>query len=100
MMADVVQDASLLLATAWSGLGEALGQALETCLNYLLLIAGKQLDPELHAKGSASDPVQKTFLEAQRDFTRFQGTSQLGLLVWLPGQGSGDPCKVISLSRI
>jgi RNA polymerase sigma-70 factor (ECF subfamily) len=41
------------------------------------------LDPELHAKGGASDLVQETFLEAQRDFVRFQGKSEEELLAWL-----------------
>ena len=35
------------------------------------------------AKGGASDLVQETFLEAQRDFPRFQGTSEAELLGWL-----------------
>jgi RNA polymerase sigma-70 factor (ECF subfamily) len=82
-MAESAPDAGQLLAAARAGSREALGQALETCRNYLLLIAGRQLDPDLHAKGGASDLVQETFLEAQRDFARFQGTSEGELLAWL-----------------
>jgi RNA polymerase sigma-70 factor (ECF subfamily) len=82
-MDDSAHDAGPLLAAARAGSREALGQALETCRNYLLLIAGRQLDPGLHAKGGASDLVQETFLEAQRDFARFQGTSEGELLAWL-----------------
>jgi RNA polymerase sigma-70 factor (ECF subfamily) len=82
-MADSAQDAGPLLAAARAGSREALGQALETCRNYLLLVAGQQLDADLHAKGGASDLVQETFLEAQRDFARFQGTSEGELLAWL-----------------
>jgi RNA polymerase sigma-70 factor, ECF subfamily len=82
-MAESAQGAGPLLAAARAGSREALGQALETCRNYLLLVAGQQLDPDLHAKGGASDLVQETFLEAQRDFARFQGTSEQELLAWL-----------------
>src|SRR5262249_35643200 len=82
-MAGSVPEAGQLLAAARAGSREALGQALETCRNYLLLIAGRQLDSDLHAKGGASDLVQETFLEAQRDFGRFQGSSEGELQAWL-----------------
>ena len=78
-----VPDASQWLPAARQGSREALGQALEACRNYLLLVANKELDPELQAKGGASDLVQQTFLEAQRDFARFQGSSEDELLAWL-----------------
>jgi RNA polymerase sigma-70 factor (ECF subfamily) len=71
------------LAEARAGSKEALGQALEACRNYLLLVAQQQLDPALQAKGGASDLVQETFLEAQRDFDRFQGQTEAELLAWL-----------------
>jgi RNA polymerase sigma-70 factor (ECF subfamily) len=38
---------------------------------------------ELQAKGGASDLVQETFLEAQRDFAQFAGESEAELLAWL-----------------
>jgi RNA polymerase sigma-70 factor, ECF subfamily len=82
-MAESAEDAGKFLEAARAGSSEALGQALETCRNYLLLVADRQLAPELHAKGGASDLVQETFLEAQRDFARFQGTSEEELLAWL-----------------
>lgn len=44
---------------------------------------GEELDPELRGKGGASDLVQETFLEAQRDFGRFQGTSPDEWRAWL-----------------
>ena len=72
-----------LLAAARGGSREALGNALEACRRYLLAIAARELDPELHAKGGASDLVQETFLEAQRDFARFQGSSPDELRAWL-----------------
>jgi RNA polymerase sigma-70 factor, ECF subfamily len=71
------------LAAAHSGSQDALGQALEACRGYLLLVAQRELDPALHPKGGASDLVQETFLEAQRDFAGFQGNSEAQLLAWL-----------------
>ncbi len=71
------------LAEARAGSREALGQALEACRNYLLLVAEDHLDPVLRAKGGASDLVQETFLEAQRDFSGFQGRTEGELLAWL-----------------
>lgn len=62
---------------------QALGQALEECRQYLLLVANQNLDPELRGKVGASDVVQDTFLEAQRDFGRFAGGSEEELLAWL-----------------
>src|SRR5215467_12834077 len=71
------------ITSARAGSGAALGRALNGCRAYLLLIAEKELDPDLRAKGGASDLVQETFLEAQRDFARFDGTSEAELLAWL-----------------
>jgi len=82
-MAESGQSAGERLSLAGAGSAEALGQALEVWRNYLLVIAGRQLDPGLHAKGGASDLVQETILEAQRDFAQFQGTSEAELLAWL-----------------
>jgi len=71
------------LAEARGGSREALGEALQACRDYLLLVANKELDPGLQAKGGASDLVQQTFLEAQRDFAQFHGNSEAELLAWL-----------------
>jgi RNA polymerase sigma-70 factor (ECF subfamily) len=68
---------------ARAGSREALGQVLETFRAYLLLVADRELDPDLRAKGGASDLVQETFLEAQRDFAGFHGTSIEELRAWL-----------------
>jgi RNA polymerase sigma-70 factor (ECF subfamily) len=82
-MTESAKDAGRWLAEARAGSGEALGQALEVCRRYLLLIAEHQLDPDLRAKGGASDLVQETFLEAMRDFAQFGGTSETELRAWL-----------------
>lgn len=62
---------------------EAIGQALETCRRYLLLVADRELGPDLRAKEGASDLVQQAFLEAHRDFARFQGRTEGELRAWL-----------------
>jgi RNA polymerase sigma-70 factor (ECF subfamily) len=82
-MSEFDNEAAQWLAEARAGSPEALGKALENCRKYLLLIAGRQLDGDLHRKGGASDLVQETFLEAHRDFGRFHGESEDELLAWL-----------------
>ncbi len=79
------QDSDVLrwLDEARRGSREAVGQLLEACHGYLLLIAQRELDPDLGAKGGASDLVQETFLEAQRDFANFRGETEAELLGWL-----------------
>src|SRR5579871_1471767 len=77
------QKAVRWLAAARAGSNDALGQALEACRDYLLLIAQQEMDLQLRAKGGASDIVQETFLEAQRAFENFQGTSEEELRAWL-----------------
>jgi RNA polymerase sigma-70 factor (ECF subfamily) len=71
------------LAVARSGCPEALGAALEACRTYLLLVANHELDPQLRAKGGASDLVQETFLDAQRDFAAFRGNTEGEWRAWL-----------------
>ncbi len=82
-MADRGKNAGRVLAAARGGSREALGNALEGWRRYLLAIAEGQLDEDLRAKGGASDLVQETFLEAQRDFARFEGSSPEELRAWL-----------------
>jgi RNA polymerase sigma-70 factor (ECF subfamily) len=77
------QSAMLSLVAARAGSAEALGEALEACRGYLLQIAGHELGPDLQAKAGASDLVQQTFLEAQRDFGGFHGDTEAELLAWL-----------------
>jgi RNA polymerase sigma-70 factor (ECF subfamily) len=71
------------LAAARGGAPETLGQLLEACRQYLLLVANQHLAPDLQGKFGASDVVQETFLEAQRDFGGFQGRTEEELLAWL-----------------
>jgi RNA polymerase sigma-70 factor (ECF subfamily) len=71
------------LPLARAGSADALGQLLGAYRNYLLRIARQEIDPALQAKESASDVVQETFLEAQRDFARFHGSSADEWRAWL-----------------
>jgi RNA polymerase sigma-70 factor (ECF subfamily) len=71
------------LRDARAGDLELLGQALDSCREYLLLIAARGLDADLIAKGGASDLVQDTLLGAYRDFGAFDGCSRAELLAWL-----------------
>ena len=72
-----------LLPAARSGCSESLGLLLQACQRYLLSVARREIDPGLIPKGGASDVVQETFLEAQRDFDQFRGVSEAELLAWL-----------------
>jgi RNA polymerase sigma-70 factor (ECF subfamily) len=72
-----------LVDEARGGSPAALGQLLEGCRRYLLLVANDSLDSDLRPKVGASDLVQDTFLEAHRDFSHFHGTTESELLAWL-----------------
>src|SRR5438046_3984877 len=82
-MPELPAELDQLLSAARAGSREALGEALELCRQYLLAVANRQLNPALRAKGGASDLVQQTFLEAQRDFERFGGSDLDALRAWL-----------------
>lgn len=82
-MSDQSTDIAHSLQAARAGSNDALGEALEACRGYLLMVANRGLDPDLRAKGGASDLVQETFLEAQRDFAQFSGTDDAELRAWL-----------------
>jgi RNA polymerase sigma-70 factor (ECF subfamily) len=62
---------------------EVIGRAMEACRPYLLTVANHELASGLSAKAGASDLVQETYLEAQRDLDKFQGTSEHELKGWL-----------------
>lgn len=71
------------LSQARGGSLAAQGQILELCRKYLLLVANRELEAKLRAKGGASDLVQETLLEAHRGFARFEGTTRAEFLAWL-----------------
>jgi len=65
------------LAAARSGSLEALGQTLDGFRAYLLAIAEREVDPQLKAKGGASDLVQETLLRALANIDSFQPGSNM-----------------------
>jgi RNA polymerase sigma-70 factor (ECF subfamily) len=72
-----------LVASARQGSAQALGEVLQTFRGYLLAIAERELDPELRAKGGASDLVQDTFLKAHGQFASFRGETEAEWRGWL-----------------
>lgn len=82
-MTEPAKDLSEGLARARAGQSKALGEVLDSCRGFLLEVAERELDVGLRAKGSASDVVQQTMLDAVRDFDRFQGCSEAELRAWL-----------------
>jgi RNA polymerase sigma-70 factor, ECF subfamily len=72
-----------LIAAARGGSPQALGQVLERCRDYLLLVAGRELGRDLQAKVGASDLVQETFVRAHQVFESFHGRTETELLGWL-----------------
>jgi RNA polymerase sigma-70 factor (ECF subfamily) len=61
----------------------ALGQLLEGFRPYLTLLARRRFDPRMQSRIDPSDLVQLTFLEAQRDWAAFRGSSVGELASWL-----------------
>jgi len=80
---DQRSETARLLAAARAGDRDALGAVLQRSREFLLAIAERQVSPALRGKGGASDVVQQTFLDAQRDFTGFDGASLDELQAWL-----------------
>jgi RNA polymerase sigma-70 factor, ECF subfamily len=71
------------IEAARQGDREALGQALSSVRDYLLLVANEGLEPALKAKGNASDLVPETFLLAQRGVENFRGRTASDWRHWL-----------------
>ena len=72
-----------LLLLARQGSKDALGRVLESCRRVLLRAARRQIPSDVQSKGTASDVVQDTFLEAQRDFPQFTGSTRAEFVAWL-----------------
>jgi RNA polymerase sigma-70 factor (ECF subfamily) len=75
--------ATQLLARARQANGEGLGALLELYRDYLGGLARARLGARLRAVVNPSDLVQQTFLEACRDFGRFEGTTGAQWRAWL-----------------
>ncbi len=74
---------STMLAAARDGTDSDLGQLFAASRRYLLLMANRSLDAQLQQKVAPSDLVQETFIDAHRDFHRFEGESEAELFAWL-----------------
>src|SRR5215510_9460209 len=79
----MMADPEHLLREAQAGDAATLGQLLELYRRYLALLARVQIGQRLQGKVDAADVVQETFLEAHRNFPRFQGTCEAQLVSWL-----------------
>jgi RNA polymerase sigma-70 factor (ECF subfamily) len=56
---------------------------LELYRRYLALLARLQIGRRLQGKVEAADLVQETFLDAHRDFSSFQGSTEAEFVSWL-----------------
>jgi RNA polymerase sigma-70 factor (ECF subfamily) len=72
-----------LIGQARGGDAPALGRLLDQYRDYLALVARSLIGPALRARLDPSDLLQETFLEAHRDFARFEGRGESDLLAWL-----------------
>jgi len=76
-------NAEVLLSQALAGSGECFGRLLHVYRNYLKLLVVSQLERKLASRISPSDIVQETFLEANRDFPSFRGSTSAEFGAWL-----------------
>lgn len=74
-------EGSLLAARA--GDESMLGRLLEVYRGYLLTIANDEIGTDMAPKMAPSDLVQETFLQAYRDFPKFQGGAEYEVRDWL-----------------
>ncbi len=73
------------LQRAVAGDGEAVGEMLHLCRDYLLLIANQDMDRDVRRKMGASDLVQESMIHAMNHFDRFEGSTKQEFLAWLRG---------------
>ena len=72
-----------LLMRARAGDAAARGTVFARYGDYLHLLARLNIGQALQPKVSRSDVVQETFLQAQRDFEAFRGTTEREWMAWL-----------------
>jgi RNA polymerase sigma-70 factor, ECF subfamily len=71
------------LAAARAGCPTAVGHLLEACRPLLVVTAAAACSADLQSKAGASDFVQESMLEGQRDFGAFRGQRLEDLVAWL-----------------
>ena len=72
-----------LISRARRGSGDSLGRLLQMYRNYLMVLAGTQIERRLQPRMSPSDIVQETMLRAHANFAQFRGASEPELIGWL-----------------
>ncbi len=72
-----------LLDAAKAGCEPSKTRLIELSRRYLLAIANRNIESGLRSKVAASDVVQETLFEAQRDLVKFRGDSEEELFGWL-----------------
>lgn len=72
-----------LILQAKDGDDAARDQLLNSCRNYISVIARTNVETWMRAKVDASDLVQQTMLEAYQGFQEFEGTTEAEWLGWL-----------------
>ena len=72
-----------LIRRARAGEREAIGELISEWRDYLLVIAGEDMDRELQAKLGASDLVQQTMATAGQKFEQFRGDSPNEFRAWI-----------------
>ena len=72
-----------LITQARAGNADLLGRMLAPYGSYLKLLAQLNLDREIRRKVADSDIVQETFMQAQKNFAGFRGTTEAELMAWL-----------------
>ncbi len=70
---------------AREGAPDVLDRIVESLRPYVKSVADRELDRDLRAEASASDLVQETLFDAQRDFGTFRGRSEKEFKSWLVG---------------
>jgi RNA polymerase sigma-70 factor (ECF subfamily) len=76
-------DVVALINRARRGSGDSLGRLLQMYRNYLMVLAGTQIERRLQPRMSPSDIVQETMLRAHANFAQFRGASEPELIGWL-----------------
>jgi len=79
----VSAEAFSLIQQAKQSNAEALGELLDSCRGYLLLVADQKLSADLKVKVAASDIVQEAYLKAHENIAQFRGQSSEEFLAWM-----------------
>lgn len=74
-----------LIQAARGGDRDALADLVDSCRDYLLLVANQDLDQDLRAKLGPSDLVQNALISAHRAFDDFEGNQRGEFLAWIRG---------------